>query len=190
MKGIWTCQFCTVDGCSQWARVGGLCRRHAKLRAGKAVRVPRNARLEFLMDVVAKPRVAGCILFPFGTDRGYATVQFNGRSRGVHAVVCELAHGLRPSSRHHAAHSCAVKRCVNPRHLRWALPVENARDAIRHGTQARGERQGSAKLTEAAVRLILSDSRSLQDIAAEYGISKGHVSALRNGHSWSHLSRR
>jgi hypothetical protein len=51
-------------------------------------------------------------------------------------VMCKLAHGPAPTPKHHAAHSCGKghEACINPKHLRWATPRENAADAKLHGT--------------------------------------------------------
>lgn len=51
----------------------------------------------------------------------------------------------------------------------------------------RGEASGRARLHDADVLAIRSDTRSRREIAAQYGISVTHVSRIRSGESWSHL---
>lgn len=67
-----------------------------------------------------------CLLWPFTKNaRGYGTVTY-ARGYTAAAAMCELAHGNRPEGKQ-SAHSCGVRLCVNPRHLRWATRSENAR---------------------------------------------------------------
>ena len=52
---------------------------------------------------------------------------------------------------------------------------------------AKGERNGSAKLTEAQAVAIRGDRRPLKVVASEYGISGAHVWRIRRGIKWRHL---
>lgn len=52
---------------------------------------------------------------------------------------------------------------------------------------ARGERCGSAKLSDAQAREILESSAPASDVAAQYGISAHHVRRIRRGISRQHL---
>ena len=73
--------------------------------------------------------------------------------------------------------------------LRYGTRVQNMQDAARHGTMARGEKQGLSKLTERDVLSIRSDSRLLVEIAKDYGISFQHVSAIKRKASWKWLEK-
>lgn len=89
--------------------------------------------INFLYDALAA-RTDECILWPYALHRGYPSIDRNGepgRIRG-HRFLCEMAHGAAPSPKHQAAHLCATKACVNPRHLRWSTQYENAADRIIH----------------------------------------------------------
>ena len=61
---------------------------------------------------------------------------------------------------------------------------------MKHGTVVRGERQGSAKLTEAQVRAIKFGRLpgSQREIAENFGITKSTVSNIRNRRSWGWLT--
>ena len=60
---------------------------------------------------------------------------------------------------------------------------------LRAGAQrfTRGADSHYAKLTEQHVREIRTDTRVHQEIAADYGIHKGNVSAIKRRVSWAHL---
>lgn len=56
-----------------------------------------------------------------------------------------------------------------------------------HGTAQRGEQHPRAKLTKEQVLAIRADGRRLGAIAADYGISESHASAIRNKQTWRHV---
>ncbi len=133
----------------------------------------------------------------------------------VHRVVCVAFHGEPPTPRHHAAHRDGNGTNNREDNLRWATPIENEADKILHGTAragkpsavpihhrprgirhgrhtmpertARGERTGTAKLTEAKVVAIRLDQRSRKAIAADFGITVTMVGYIQRGLSWSHV---
>lgn len=105
--------------------------------------------------------------------------------------MCEKAHGEPTSPELDAAHSCGVRLCINPRHLRWATRAENMADAIEHGTTTRGERHGAHKLEEVDVREILdllSRGETHESIAVKYGVSRNAITGIANQRNWSWLS--
>lgn len=51
----------------------------------------------------------------------------------------------------------------------------------------RGEQHGCAKLTEAQVLMIRSDSRSLRLISADYGVSPTLISRIKSRQRWAHI---
>lgn len=78
--------------------------------------------------------------------------------------------------------------------LRWGTRKENVQDSIRHGTKARGERHGSARLTEADVvemrrRWAAGKRASLKCLAAEYGVDKHTVFDCVHSNTWKHVPR-
>lgn len=72
--------------------------------------------------------------------------------------------------------------------MRWKTPSENQMDRVAHGTSNRGERCGSARLTENDVRTIRirSDER-VGVLAREYGVTHGTIIAIRKRKSWAWL---
>lgn len=75
--------------------------------------------------------------------------------------------------------------------LQWGTPAENAADRDRHGTTARGERNGCATLTNDQVREIKSRPRGYgtgKRLAAEFGVSESVISDIRTGRQWGHIA--
>ena len=122
------------------------------------------------------------------THAGYGQSRWYGKQRTVHSIVCELTHGPKPTPKHQVAHSCGVRACCNPRHLRWATASENQMDRVLHGTHNRGERQGQSKLTTDQVREIRAQPHRLQrDLAAEYGVTDRTIGDIQRREIWRHI---
>lgn len=184
---------CSIPDCGKPARTRGWCnahyhrwQRHGDPVAGRAA----NGEARAFLAVAASYSGADCLTWPYArVESGYGRININGRIRVASQVVCEMAHGTRPSDRHEAAHSCGNGHlgCVNQRHLSWKTPAENQGDKITHGTSARGERSNFAKLTEDSVRAIYRDTRTCTAVARDFGVSFVTVSDIRRRRSWSWL---
>lgn len=130
-----------------------------------------------------------CLIWPYSrNNRGYGQISRGGRPKLVHRIVCEVAHGSPPPD-HQAAHSCGKghEGCVNPRHLRWATTSENMLDRTSHGTDNRGERQGSSKLTKDDVLAIRASNARVTDLARSYGVSPSTICGIQSGRTWAWL---
>ena len=133
-----------------------------------------------------------CLIWPFATGRdGRGRLQ-NDISPQAHRAMCILVCGDPPSPDHEAAHSCGRGHdaCVNPKHLRWATPVENAADRLIHGTEVRGEDCPQTKLTERDVHKIRSlyGSASHSEIGLMFGVSGGTIGDIFNRRTWAWLA--
>lgn len=86
-------------------------------------------------------------------------------------------------------HTCDNRRCINPEHLVKGTTLDNMRDKVERGRQARGTRCPWAKLDEAKVREIRERHRfrvvTYAMLAAEYGVAVGHVAAIVSGRKWA-----
>ena len=83
-------------------------------------------------------------------------------------------------------HSCDNRICCNPDHLFQGTRQDNTRDMVSKGRQACGEKSNS-KLTEQQVREIRASSKMQIDLADEYGITQGAVTAIVNRRTWKHV---
>lgn len=132
-----------------------------------------------------------CVDWPFGwVRRGYGSLMVEGKRMLAHRYMCELAHGTPASGELQAAHSCGRRSCVNPRHLRWATPSENAMDMKIHGVAPIGEKHGRARLKESDVlriRSLVGVGVTAKEIAKEYGVHPSTVSLAASGKNWAHL---
>lgn len=184
---------CAVDGCKRKASVRQMCRIHAyrDRRYGD----PLGGASYFHGDQAAwvqrllSTQHDECVLWPFPVGRnGYGLTTLKG-GKGAHRVVCVLAHGEPPTAEHEAAHSCNVRSCVNPRHIRWATRSENMADKTAHGTQLLGERNPQARLTndEAREVLAMADSAPLREVASRYDVSISTVHNIWRGRTWRWL---
>lgn len=187
---------CHVDGCSGevWSR--GWCRahwtrwrRHGDPLAGR--RSP-GALPELLLSLVTSETDA-CLVWPAENCNryGYPQIKWQGATRRANRVSCEMKHGPAPTDKHHAAHSCGNRACVNPRHLRWATGSENQMDRIKHGTDCRGEKNVTSKVTASMVRDIrrfwATGDVSQLEISREFGITQSAVSSIVTGKNWGWL---
>ena len=189
---------CSIDGCNGNAHddangARGWCnahyRRWRRLGDPAGGGTSKGEPLAFLTAAIEYDG-DGCLRWPYSKDRkGYGKVYIDGKYCVSSRVVCERAHGPAPSRAHEAAHSCGKGHlgCIAPGHLSWKTRAENQADRIDHGTHTRGERGGSAKLTE----LQISEIRALRgkmpnrEIAATFRVSDRTVRHILNGTNWA-----
>jgi len=127
-------------------------------------------------------------------SRTQAEQALDGKARtsveGVHVVAYRLLVGPIPEG-HQVQHSCNNPPCWEPTHLSTGLPQRNVayRDAC--GRQARGERQGSARLTAAIVRQIRAQHAdggiTFVALGRQYDLSAVHVRHIVHRDYWAHV---
>lgn len=135
---------------------------------------------------------------------GYGRFVLHGKRRFAHRVAWALANGKDPSNLL-VCHHCDNPRCVNPSHLFVGTQIDNIADMDAKGRRAPmpqpeptygphkarlGESNGSAKLTNEAVREIrrlAATGSSQSSIARLYGITQVHVSDIIRRHAWRHI---
>lgn len=94
-------------------------------------------RDRFFEKVALSP--SGCWLWLGMTAHGYGYIWNEGRMLRAHRVSYEL-HFKRPPDELVVMHTCDVRGCVNPEHLRLGTASDNMRDCVekgRHGNQWR-----------------------------------------------------
>ncbi len=134
-------------------------------------------------------------LVPERTVHGYHRVCLMPANGGpaehhsVHALVLLTFVGPRPEGEQ-ARHLNGIRTDNRRENLAWGTVAENHDDKRVHGTVARGSRQGSAILDEAAVREIkarLAGGATAMALAAEFGVSRSTVDAIKHGRNWAHV---
>ncbi len=144
-------------------------------------------RIRFF-EKVSEPDENGCRrwLGSFVT-RGYGAFWLDGRVQLAHRVAFFLAYGRWPEPM--CLHRCDNRWCCEESHLFEGESTDNVRDMVGKGRHdpSRGERNGMAKLTDAAVRDIRTRARTQREYAALYGVSQGTVWLAQAGRKWRHV---
>lgn len=185
---------CSVDGCDKPRRTRGWCSAHYErwrshgdpMGGGTAPGAPWR----FIVDVALRHTGDECLVWPFySTDDGWPQINFKGRTKKVHTLVCEMVNGPACLSAPFARHRCGNKPCISPTHLVWSNKSEIEAAKIDRGTSNRGERCGSSKLTEDEVISIYNlRGRTRQaDIAEQFRVQKGTVAAIHQKKRWAWL---
>lgn len=118
----------------------------------------------------------------------YGQSSLNGRRMGAHRVAHLLWNGPIPQGMD-VLHSCDVKACVNPAHLRVGTHTENIREAFAKLPDDffSGERNGNARLTWTdvrAMRAAAARGETQASIAKRYAVTPAHVSQIVRGLKW------
>lgn len=133
----------------------------------------------------------GRVLSQAKSSNGYWVVTLTcGRVRqqvGVHRLVAIAFHGAAPHDKAHVLHSDGDKANNSATNLRWGSPADNHADTERHGRRRKGEAHPGAKLSAAAAREIKMSSAKASALAAQYGVTREHVWAVRRGRVWAHI---
>ena len=141
----------------------------------------------------------GCWEWTGGGVRGYGRYWFNGKQVQSHRYSYTLHHPLTIDllDGHReicVCHRCDNPKCVNPAHLFLGSHADNVKDkeAKGRGNQAKGEKQGASKITEAQVREIrnkyANGGITQQQLALEYGITHTTVHSLIRRKTWFHIT--
>lgn len=165
-------------------------------------------RLAWLRNFIATPPWPDeCVIWPGKPDpAGYGKLRFDGRTSFAHRIAYLLAFGPIPKGLQ-VNHRCKQSRaCVNPAHLYAGSQKENCADRQRDGTVAvadahgartkpdrhvKGERTGTSKLTEAAVRQIregVANGEPQMTFVRRFGVSKTVISYVVKRKSWAHVA--
>lgn len=136
-----------------------------------------------------------CWLWTAGT-RGkktkYGAIKVKGKVIDAHRVSYLLYKGDIPDNLY-VCHSCDVRLCVNPDHLFLGTHLENIQDAVtknrykgngKHKNKARGEKHGSAKLTQEKVNEIRASSFSARELSKIYGLGIRSIYKILNYETW------
>lgn len=109
--------------------------------------------------------------------------------RTLHHLVLEAFVGPRPIGMH-GCHNDGDTNNNALSNLRWDSARNNQRDKIQHGTIARGERNGWAKLTEQDIllaRQLYASGVGPTAVAERLGISRKHAQEIKRKDVWGWL---
>lgn len=151
----------------------------------------------FWKHVTKSDEPDGCWLWTaFLDDKGYGRITH--RIDGVMVMHIaprlswELHNGPIPDGLW-VLHDCPTgdnPACCNPDHLFLGDALDNLRDCAAKGRTARGERSGSAKLTDQQVTEMRSrfaaGEQNYSALAREYGISSSQARAIIRRECWTH----
>lgn len=123
---------------------------------------------------------------------GYGCMKVNGRLISAHRLSFVLHFGEVPEGQI-VCHRCDNRLCVRPDHLFAGTPHANVADMDAKGRrmQPRGEKSGSAKLTEADIVQFFAlrkSGHSNRRIAAMFGVDSSTVNCVFTGRSWRHVT--
>lgn len=108
----------------------------------------------------------------------------------IHALVLEVFSGEHPPGKV-AAHKDGSRQNNQLSNLKWKTQKENIADKLEHGTAQRGEQGSNAKLTEQqvlAIRVSRKCGALLDDLAAQYGVTKSTICAIATRRLWKHVA--
>lgn len=182
---------CKAERCLEAVTARGMWSMHYqrwRRQTGLALRTASNGDGGKFVACAIKYRGTDCYLWPYGRTSGYGSIRLDGRSMRAHRIVCEATYGPPPFRNADAAHSCGVRACCNPLHLRWDTRKGNMNDTLTHGTRLLGERVTGAKLTAEDVIAIRSLPGLRQyDLAREYCVSQSNISQILNHKRWRYV---
>lgn len=189
---------CSIQNCGKPHEALGLCqahyyrlKKHGDPLAGGPPS-PRHEASRFYREVVLTYEGDDCLIWPFArNDHGYGVMKHKGRMQRVSRMVCEERHGPPPRPDCDAAHSCGSgdDGCVTKRHLSWKTRAGNMEDQLAHGTRARGQSQGSSKLTDDDVRAIraMRGHITQRELARQYQVTFQTVNDIQLRKRWGWL---
>lgn len=124
---------------------------------------------------------------------GYGKFWLNRKYQQAHRVSYQLCVGLIPDGLY-VLHNCSLgdnSSCVNPAHLWLGTTVDNTHDRNKKGRTAKGEKQGSSKLTSSQVIQIRSElankNKNQTELAKEFGVCCATINNIFHKVIWKHV---
>lgn len=123
---------------------------------------------------------------------GYGRMHLDGKDVQAHRAALQVKLGRPLASNEVSRHAKGCPRvCVNPAHLQPGTVADNNHDTLAHDRQARGDRGGKSKLTEAQALeiLALGPGVNFEAIGRTYGVTGNTVKNIVTGKRWKHLGQ-
>jgi hypothetical protein len=122
---------------------------------------------------------------------GVGVYSLNHKSIRAHRGMYEHFKQVTLTSEQWLIRTCNNKLCVNPDHIFVGIPGDNVRNMVSKGKQLRGDKSGTAILTETEAREIkdlLKQGVRLRDIGRRYNhVSKSTIQKIKSGKNWRWL---
>lgn len=134
----------------------------------------------------AKRTKNGCLVWQHSKIwSGYGRCSFNGNNNlRAHRVSFFITYGYMPEM---VLHKCDNPPCIEPDHLFEGSQLENMRDCKKKNRDAKGEKQGSSKLTVDKIRSIRKSKKTLHELADKYGVAFQTIGKIKRHQRWSHV---
>lgn len=176
--------------CEAWSVCPKCSRQFASNRIGSHINGRCGVTSEDLFWAKVVKQEDGCWVWQGAYRRdGYGHLAIRHKSWSAHKYAYTITKGPIPTGRW-VLHSCDVRGCCNPDHLRLGDRAENMRDMADRGRSART----GAKLTPEQVREIRRDYKLIGRIwtnaprlAEKYGIGLGAIHNIARGITWSKI---
>jgi len=149
-----------------------------------------NAEMKEWLETQYDLNENGCWVWKNGKCKiGYGKVCWRGTLKLVHRVYWLLSGRNIPESFEMCHGLGCSKACYNPEHLKPKTSAENAGDRIRDGTDARGEKCPTAKLTNEQVLVIRKNltNKTGRELAKEFGVSDNTISSIMLKKTWKYI---
>ncbi len=141
------------------------------------------------------PRKQDCWLWPENqlnsSGYGQLTIFRKGRRSRLlaHRLSYQIHKGKIPPGLQ-VMHTCDVKRCVNPHHLKVGTQLENEADKVIRGRSSRGEDRWCATITNKDAQKLLDQFRtgeSIPILAARYQVTYWVAYSIAKRTRWKYL---
>ena len=107
-------------------------------------------------------------------------------TKKLHRLVLETFRGKCPEGMQ-SCHNDGNPTNNKLSNLRWDTAKSNQADRVLHGTDSRGEKSGTAKLTKTNVkhiRSLIKQGLSQREIARRYGVQQAAIWCIHNKKTW------
>ena len=145
---------------------------------------------------IAENSQTGCFEWTgFKSRDGYGIVHRGNKLLKAHRIAyCEANNlSLDDIAGLCVRHKCDNPKCINPSHLEIGTNADNTRDRHVRNRDARGSRNGNAKLAEAQVAQIRSQYKpksretGVRALAKKYNVSVSLIGQVIRRTIWSHV---
>ncbi len=132
-------------------------------------------------------RLRARMLKPFTTRNGYRYIDL---VSGGHEYRLAVAFAVLCAFKGSAAPLQEVRSDNRASNLMWKTHAENCADKLIHGTDHRGEKSGTAKLTKQivlAIRRRCAAGESQANVAADVGVGQPQIHRIVHKQRWGHV---